>query len=91
MLSMLTVWRNALIQRGNNIVTDSLVHAATVERLADAVTAVFIADIHSRVPGLCGQPIKYSSKAFTPSVGHHMPHFHHSLHTEHMYPLIVHH
>ena len=36
---------------------------------ADAVTAAFIADIHSRVPGLCGTAIRYSSKAFTPTVG----------------------
>ena len=50
--------------------TDSLVHSHTVERLADAVTvAAFIADIHSRVPRLCGQPVRYSSKTFTPTVG----------------------
>ena len=35
---------------------------------ADAVTNTFIADIHSRVPGLCGTALKYSSKAFTPTV-----------------------
>ena len=29
----------------------------------------FIADIHSRVPRLCGQPVRYSSKTFTPTVG----------------------
>ena len=38
-------------------------------READPVTAAFIADIHSRVPGLCGTALRYSSKAFTPTVG----------------------
>jgi hypothetical protein len=38
-------------------------------READAVTAAFIADIHSRLPALCGTALRYSSKAFTPTVG----------------------
>ena len=40
-------------------------------READTVTATFIADIHSRLPALCGSSLinKYSSKAFTPTVG----------------------
>ena len=38
-------------------------------READAVTTAFIADIHSRLPALCGTTLRYSSKAFTPTVG----------------------
>ena len=38
-------------------------------READAVTAAFIDDIHSRLPALCGTALRYSSKAFTPTVG----------------------
>ena len=36
---------------------------------AEAFTAAFIADIHSRLPALCGTALRYSSKAFTPTVG----------------------
>lgn len=35
-------------------------------READSVTAAFIADIHARVPTICGSPVWYSSKALTP-------------------------
>ena len=38
-------------------------------READAVTTAFIADIHSRLPALCGTALRYSSKSFTPTVG----------------------
>ena len=40
-----------------------------LSREADAVTAAFIADIHSRLPALCGTALRYSSKSFTPTVG----------------------
>ena len=38
-------------------------------REAVAVTTAFIVDIHSRLPALCGTALRYSSKAFTPTVG----------------------
>ena len=35
-------------------------------READNVTTAFIADIHARVPTICGTAVKYSGKALTP-------------------------
>ena len=35
-------------------------------RDASAVASSFIADVHARMPSLCGEPIRYSSKALTP-------------------------
>jgi len=32
----------------------------------DVVASAFIADIHARVPSICGEPVRFSSKALTP-------------------------
>lgn len=35
-------------------------------RDTDTVASAFVADLHARMPSLCGEPIRFSSKALTP-------------------------